>query len=401
MHSPDDAGSGKAHSHERPLPPEMKEKWPRVRNELLELTRRVKDIHLRANPKPLPKELSHVEKKNLVRDLLKAALMEDRPGVKRPVAQRMASAMGDYMLWSRATSCPVVHELAALTPWWVDHAVSLDVVSRLRDIALDYILNGKVIPIQKVWTDILDAPVVFLGHCVCRSSGIANDLYSPDGRVFTFTSPEENRILIDRIVGRWEALKKEHGQAPDTDGLYDKLFTKLKAYRDAGSPKYSLETFLEETYCGWEILPVTPDYTQSWIRGMQKNYKAHQINKALAFDFATALYVARGTMFTAMKAVDRLYTICTCPTPEVGGGCVLTNWYYYGLSNTSLLPSDDFNGRRRDERGNVLPCSVFPERGNRECMGCGCDHSNPKPRHIETVLQAADRIGESYGIKPL
>ncbi len=395
MHMPEDMG-GKAGSGKK-IPLEMQEKWPRVKNELKQLTNRIKDIRLRGNPEPLADELAHVEKSRIVRSLLKSLVTEDRPGLKRPVAQRMASKITEHMLWSRATSCPVAHELAALTPWWIDH-MPLEVTGKIRDISLDYILNGKVIPVQRVWTDVLDAPVVYMGHCVCRSSGIANDLYGQDGSVFTFTSDKENKVLLDRIMARYQWLKDTHGKIPDTDSGYVELFEKLKKYQEAGAPEYRLETLLEDTFCGWEILPVTADYTHAWIRGLHKNHKAHILNKALAFDMATILYVSRGMMFTAMRALDLMYTICSCPTPETGGGCVLTNWYYHGMSNTSILPSEDYFGRARDKDGNLLPCSVFPERAARDCMGCGCNHENPNPRRMDTVLDEADRVGESYGI---
>ena len=92
-----------------------------------------------------------------------------------------------------------------------------------------------------------------------------------------------------------------------------------------------------------------------------------------------------------MKLIDTPYTICSCPTPENGGGCTLTNWYYYGRSNESLLPNTGHFGRRTDEAGSLMPCRYFPVRAKRQCMGCGCDHGRHSPRDMEYVLTEADR----------
>jgi hypothetical protein len=97
-----------------------------------------------------------------------------------------------------------------------------------------------------------------------------------------------------------------------------------------------------------------------------------------------------------MKLFDTPYTICSCPTPETGGGCTLTNWYYWGLSNSSLMPNEEFNGRRTDESGKTLACKYFPIRSKRECLGCGCDHDRDDSRNIDFILKQADQVFSEY-----
>ena len=378
------------------LPVEMQEKWPEVVREIGCIVAHIKDVRIKGNPEPLPPELDHVKKNRVILQVIKAALMEDRPDLKRSVAQRMASKIGDFFIWNRATSMPVIHEFGTLSAWWVDH-MPLDVISKVRDVALDFIINGRVMPIQEVWHDFLDSPIMYMGHCVCRSSGIANDLRDSSGRVFTLTSDKDNYTLLNRLMNRYEALLEEHGEVPDTHKKYLGLFEELKRYRDEGSPKYCVETLLERTYPMWEFLPVLDKFTQAWIRSMQKNRKAHMMNKALAFEMANIFYLTRGHMFTSMKIVDTPYTICSCPTPDTGGGCTLTNWYYKAQSNTSLVPSDKEFGRRKNKQGEVLPCNVFPGRAKRGCMGCGCKHTSKSPRSMGTILRQADQVLREYG----
>ncbi len=385
---------GSGHS-DLPLPVEMQEKWPRIVRELSQLLAHVKDLRLAANPEPLPLEISRAEESRLFKNLLAAAFMEGRPGVKRNVARRMGDVIGDYILWHRGTSLPVVHELGTLSAWWAEK-VPLSVMDRLRDIGCSLLISGKVVPVQKVWADILASPVMFVGHCVCRSSGLANDLLDRGGEVFTLTSEAENRMLLDRLLASVARLRKTYGHLPDTDPYYDALFQRFAERKAKGDGKYGLETFFRETYPSWEFLPVTPQYTQSWIRSLHTNRKNRLLHKTLAVELATIFYLARGTMFTSMKMVDTPYTICSCPSPDLGGGCALTNWYYYGLSKTSIRPSDECFGRRRDEKGKVLACNLFPERGGRGCMGCGCRHGDADPRGVETVLAQADALLAGY-----
>ncbi|MFP4225491.1 MAG: hypothetical protein ACLFRF_02080 [Desulfobacterales bacterium] len=377
-------------------PPEVKElkrRWPIARNELAALLHRVRDIR-RANPESLHAEISSVEKSLLRKGIMHALIKEEPKGLKRSVARRMADKIGDYLLWRRETTVPVIHELIVLLPWWISHLPG-ETINRLRDIGLNYILNGRVLPIQEVWQDILTASPVYIGHCACRSAGIVDDL-KKDGKVFNMLSEKDSSRLLDRFMARYESLRRRYGKLPDTDAKYTELFKRLRLLRKNGAEEYRIETLLEATYPDWEILPVTGKYTPTWIRSMHKNNKAHLLHKELAFEFANIQYLARGTIFSSMKLFDTPYTICSCPSPELGGGCTLTNWYYYGMSNASLLPNEDFHGRRRDETGQGLPCRFFPVRSQRECLGCGCDHELENPRDLDHVLAKADAAYRKY-----
>jgi len=372
---------------------EIERRWPIALRELTSLLQRVRDIG-RENPEHLHGKVSKLDKKRLSKALMKSIMADDRPELKRSVVRRMADKIGDYLLWRRESTVPVIHELIILLPWWLSHLPG-DAIPKLRDIGLNYILNGCVVPVQMAWEDILSADPVYIGHCACRSAGVVDDLYK-DGKVFNLLSKEDDRRLLDRFVDRYLALKQQYGALPDTHPRYEKLCKELADLREKNSPEYSINTFLARTYPDWEILPVTGKYTASWIRSMHKNRKAKLVHKELVFEMSSILYLSRGTIFSSMKLFDTPYTICSCPTPEAGGGCTLTNWYYWGLSNSSLMPNEEFNGRRRDASGNILPCKYFPTRSKRECLGCGCDHLEENSRNVDFVLKQADNAFKKY-----
>ncbi|KPA15573.1 hypothetical protein MHK_004212 [Candidatus Magnetomorum sp. HK-1] len=364
-----------------------------VLREIKSLVDRIQDIK-KANPEDFPNELAHIDKKKLRDALLESICSQKSDGLKLPVIRKMAQKIGDYMLWRREASIPVIHELLVLMPWWIAN-LPINAISAIRDVGLKYIINGQVLPVQLVWKEILDAPLVYMGHCVCRSSGIANDLYKKDS-VYTLLDEQSKNRLLDRFVNRYQSLRKQYGYLPDSDPMYEKLCQKLLYLKKNHSREYCLETLLESTYGSWEILPVLEKYTPSWIHSMHKNHKAHRLHRELVFELATIQYLARGSIFTTMKLFDSPYTICTCPTPETGGGCVLTNWYYYGASNSSLLPNTHIFGQNKDSEGKALPCKYFSERRNRDCVGCGCDHQHDDPRDIDNVLVQADQTFQNY-----
>jgi len=372
---------------------EIKRRWPVALNELTALLKRIRDL-APANPESLHQKISKIEKKHLFEGLLKAIIKEDHPELKRSVARRMADKIGNYLLWRRESTIPVIHELIVLLPWWISHFPG-EVIPKLRDIGLDYILNGCVVPVQMAWEDILYADPLYLGHCACRSAGVVDDLYQ-NGKVFNLLSKEDDKRLLDRFVDRYLKLKQRYGSVPDTHPRYEKLCTELADLRKKNSSEYCINTLLKRTYPNWEILPVLNKYTPSWIRSLHKNRKAKLIHKELVFEMATILYLSRGTIFSSMKLFDTPYTICSCPTPEAGGGCTLTNWHYFGLSNKSLMPNAHFYGRRKDSAGTILPCKYFPVRSKRECLGCGCDHGREDSRNVNFILQQADQAFIEY-----
>jgi len=372
---------------------ELKKRWPNIIRELTHLVNRIKDIK-GPNENKLPPELSSIEKKSIIDSLCDSILTDDKPELKRSVVRRMANKIGNYIIWRREPSIPVIHELMVLLPWWFAH-MPLEVITKLRDIGLENILNGQIMPVQTVWKDILNAKKVYLGHCVCRSSGIVSDLYKDD-EFFTIASKQQNIYLLNRIMNRYRSLIKIHGHLPDTDSKFEKIFQKMAYYRKNHFPQYCLEFLLEQTFPNWEIIPVLDKFTQSWIHSMHTNHKAFIINKELAFEFATLHYLSRGSIFTSMKLFDTPYTICTCPSPESDGGCILTNWYYYGNSETSILPNEQEFGRRKDESGNVLNCNIFSQRKHRKCIGCGCNHKEDNQRDFDMIIKQANRVLQSY-----
>lgn len=178
---------------------------------------RIKDIS-RANPGELHKNLSDVEKQKLVEGLMNAILADEQKELKRSVARRMADKIGTYLLWRRETTVPVIHELIVLLSWWISRLPG-EVIPKIRDIGLNYILNGRVVPVQMAWQDILNADPVYLGHCACRSAGVVDDLYQDD-KVFNLLSEADSRRVLDRFVDRYLALVEKHGELPDTDNGY-------------------------------------------------------------------------------------------------------------------------------------------------------------------------------------
>ncbi len=372
-------------------PGEVERRWRAAARELSAVLERAGDIRLTI---PDQSDIQVGQQRRLVEVLYQALRAEDHPEAKRSVVRRMADKLGQYMLYSRISSTPALHELAALLPWWISQLPS-ELVDRLRDIGLTYMTNGAIIPIQLVWQQLLSARQVFLGHCVCRSAGIADDLHQR-GKVFSLLSENNQRRLLDRMVDRYQALLSEHGQLPDTADRYSNLLAELADLRASGSPEYRLDRLIADTHPDWELLPVHDDYTPDWIRSMHANRKAHPIHRELAYELATTLFLSRGVIFTAMRMIDTPYTICSCPTPENGGGCVLTNWFYFGMANASLLPNDQAHGRFRDIDGKVLPCCLFPKRKERECLGCGCVLPDRRPRALTTILREADRAFAAY-----
>jgi len=369
---------------------EMRRRLPRAWAQIGSLVEHIKDIRLRANAEPLPAAMAPVEKSDLMRGLVEALLDGAPAGVNDSVARRVARKIGDYLLWRREPTIPVIHELIVLAPWWIANMPG-EVFARLRDIGLEHVLNGAVKPIQAVWRELLDAPLVFMGHCTCRSSHVSEDLYADGRRVYLNLNESDQRILLDRFVDRVAfLLKRHHGTIPGCDRAFADLGRRLLDARREGSEEYRLSVLLERTYPFWEFLPVIEPYTPTWIRSLHANRKARLLHKELAFELATIFYLGKGVIFSTMRLFGQPYCICSCPTPENGGGCVLTNWHYGSGSDVSLLPSDQEHGRRRDQWGEVLPCNRFPIRSNRACIGCGCLHEHPDPRGVRTVLAEAE-----------
>ncbi len=372
---------------------EQQRRWKATVREVVQVLKHIPDIRL-SGQEGLSSEVEGDEKKRLAGLLFQALLEgEDRPGLKRTVVRRMADKMGRYMLRNRLTSTPGFHELGALVPWWASQ-LPVAGIGQIRDIGLAYFLNGSVLPLQTVWKELLEAREVYVGHCVCRSSGIAADIAKGE-KVQSLLDREGNDLLLDRILRCYERLK-DAGELEETDPAYVNIFEEMRSSEKGGATRPGIDFLLQATYPEWEFLPVHERYTPNWIRSMYNNRKARPLHKELAFELATSLFFSRRIIFTSMRMVDSPYTICSCPTPEHGGGCVLTNWYYYGQSNASLLPNEEYPKPRHDPDGEILPCRFFEVRAQKGCLGCGCLHDAPEPRDLRSLLNEADRVLEGH-----
>ena len=371
-----------------------------IRKRLQNMRRYARQVMEAAHTLDLPQDLpppAHHDaprREGAFRSVLGEIVEDSRPELKRSVAGRIVDKMGRHYLWTNLSSLPVFHEATALGPWWMVNNVPSRHFRRFADYLSGELLTGIVISLQRVREEILSSREVYLAHCVCRSSGIAHDL-TQGGEVFTLLGEAENRLLLDRLVDRYQAIGPDRARQT-TAARYRRIFERLGALRNSGSPEYRMESFLQWTYPDWELIPVHPRYTARWARSMRNNRKAFPIDKGLALELVDTFFLTRGAVFNSMKAVDSPYCICCCPTPENEGGCVLTNWYYYGKMNRSLIPADDHHGRRRDEHGQVRPCRYFPIKARRDCIGCGCDHGQEAPRALATVLGESDRLVEGW-----
>lgn len=373
----------------------LKKRFTAARREILELRNRLHDLR-EMKQVVLPENIETKSAVALFREFIEEILNQDNNQELKPaVIRKMADKIGQHVLWTRITSTPIIHELIALGPWWINH-VPLEFIEKIRDIGLRYVLNGITIPVQAVRRDLLKAKAVFMGHCVCRSSGLVDDLTTND-KEWTIASEEDNTLMLNRLMQAYQDEKKKDILSDRNTPLV-KTFRQLESYNRSSSPKYSLNTFFAGLYPLWEIMPVHEDYTPNWIRSMYLNNKAFPVPKRIAVEIVNSLYYSRGIIFSSMKLFDTRYTICSCPTPENSGGCILTNWYYYDNSNDSLLPGTSFFGQKKDKLGNTENCSQFPHRSKRPCIGCGCDHSRDAQRNILEGLKETDEL---FGTLPV
>jgi len=315
---------------------------------------------------------------------------DSKPELKRGVLRRMMDKAGRHYMWNNLSSLPVFHELSVLGPWFAVRYTPTETFRQFADFLFKELFNGIVVSLQRAREEVLASREVYFAHCACRSAGVVDDL-ERDGEVFTLLGEAQNRRLLDRILDRYASLDHDRLRRT-TDTKFRNMFDDLARLRDEGSPEYSAQTLLRRTYPDWELIPIHDDYTSRWARSMNNNHKAHPIDRELAAEMLNLFFFSRGAVFNSMKAVDSPYCICVCPSPETDGGCVLTNWYYFGRLNHSMLPADDHHGRRRDDRGQIQPCRYFPVRNRRECIGCGCLHTEDRPRGLDAALAEADAV---------
>ena len=329
------------------------------------------------------------EKETLFRAVRERIAAQGDAGLKQRVVRGVTEGVCRHYLWSNLASLPVQHELSVLGPWWLVRGVAHPSFRDFADTMSRELLNGIVLSVQQVREELLTADEVFIGHCACRGSGIAHDL-EQQGRVFTLQPPRENRRLLDRLMDRY--AQRGDLAKRTTGARLLRVLDRLARLRAKGSDGYSMDNLLRWTYPHWELLPIRKGYTTRWVRSMQNNGKAYPIDRTLALELVNIWYFSRGAVFNSMKCAGAQYTICSCPTPENEGGCVLTNWYYFGGMNHSLEPSRDYHGVRTDDEGNTLPCRYFPVRSRRPCIGCGCNHALAHPRDIQASLKESDAM---------
>jgi hypothetical protein len=332
-------------------------------------------------------------RENVLRAVYEHVRAQGSESLKTRVARGVAEGICRHYIWSNASTLPIAHELTVIGPWLLVNRDRSPAFRELADWLSGELLNGIVLSLQRVEEEVLTAEEVYLGHCACRSAGVAQDL-DQQGRVFTLLGEVDKALLLDRLMTRFDALGEDH-LARTTGPKLRAVLERLGRLRSVGSSEYHLDNLLRWTYPDWELLPVRPGYTTRWVRSMRNNHKAEPIDRTLALELVHIWFFARGAVFNSMKCAGAQYTICSCPTPENEGGCVLTNWYYYGGMNRSLVPADDHHGRRRDAQGNVLPCRFFPVRARRSCIGCGCDHARPGPRDLRAALAHSDLLEAS------
>lgn len=295
------------------------------------------------------------------------------PGVKRGILNRTAQRIAAAILRARTSSTDPVHfgTLAA-----VHGANDLDnPLAREAVLAVGrYVLRGRVIPVQRVHELLDEARVVYLARCPCRASGRVQD--RPGRPEAAAAEPELPRAEAERLLDAIERAWERPEVPAATSARAAEAFDRVVSARRAGAPGGTLHDLFVATWPYWEILLDHPGYDRAWLLGLAANGKVWETARPLAHAWVDALYRGRGVIYTRMEAAGLPYAVCSCPGPEVDGGCMLTNWHYFSGNDEILHPNEAGGfGRRRDAAGNVLPCRKHAAREARGCLGCGCDHA--------------------------
>lgn len=308
-----------------------------------------------------------------VRELVLDRLAEAHSGLKPSVARRAAQRIGLRILGSWLTAWDPLH-LGGLRA-----SVSAERALRARlaplvDLAVQELFHGHVVSLQRALQLVDESSGAALGRCVCRAAAVVNDAEGP-GRAPVGRLAERQEHHAGALGVAWASLSAaERGP----DALAPGLDAALAALSTDGerAAAQRLDRFWEQTYPYWEVLLVHDSVTPGWLANMRRHGKAWSVPKAVLRPFLAAHWELRGAIFTEMEVLDAPYALCICPGPERQGGCSLVNWYYEGGLDGALHPnSDQGPGQRRDADGQVLPCSRFPERAGRPCLGCGCEHA--------------------------
>jgi len=307
--------------------------------------------------------------------VLDALLRSGGRGVKPGVLHRTAQKIAAAILRNRLSSTDPLHFGTLDLIYGLDRrdgAFSAEAVLALGR----YVLRGRVIPIQRLHGLLDEARAIYLARCPCRASGRVRD--RPDGACGAAgEDAARNDRLLEGILGAWERPAVRRAASPRLAAAIDRVRGARQAHRSDGT----LEALFAATWPFWEVLLEHPGFDRCWLEGLAKNRKVWALPAALAHPWVEALYHGRGVVFTHMEAAGLPYAICSCPGPETDGGCMLTNWHYASGNDEILLPNEaEAFGRRRDAAGRVLACRKHPERAERPCLGCGCDHREDRDR---------------------
>ncbi len=294
------------------------------------------------------------------------------PRIKDSVARRMTQRVALAVLGNKLAAWKPVHEGAILLASEAE-ALPVETLHRIFEEICGVLLVGHVVPLPRVREDIRAATDWYLGKCICRQAERVHDLYRPGGdEVYLLGSEQACQPWLDRLVDVFERLR---GSDDITSAGAVDLLQRMATLRRVGDDGYGVAAFMELGHPYYEILLDHPRYVQQWRETMRRNKRTWRMHPDLLEAWAELMYFTRGAVFTSMVVVDERYTICTCPGPENDGGCLLFNWTFHS-GNPNVLAAS-IEGQRKDDQGEALPCARFPERQERPCFGCGCDHDAP------------------------
>ena len=292
--------------------------------------------------------------------LLRSAGPGLKPGILHRTAQKVAALIlrwpGSSKDFIHFTTLAAVHDLGDR-----EDPLSEQVILALSR----YVLRGKVIPVQRLQALLQEAQAGYLARCPCRASGRVQDL--------DVALPEAagDQALLAAILDLWQDSRVREETAPPLARRLERVARARCEGRKGGS----LRDLQAEVWPYWEILLDHPGYDPCWRKGLSSNHKVWKLPLRLLSLWVDALYQSRGVVYTHMEAVGLPYAICSCPGPEADRGCILTHWHYFSGNDEVLLPNTtEAFGQRKDSSGAVLPCKKHPERSNRPCLGCGCEH---------------------------
>jgi len=304
------------------------------------------------------------------------------PRLKGAVTRRLIEKITLYILEKRIAAWDPIHKNAVRAAlYFVKPPLILNraLIERFSE---DF-FGGHVIPFQTVIDRVRQARRAFLGKCICRHAGIVNDLSVRTlGREspYLLTNEEESREVLDEIVRRY--LDGGDAAGEDRNGPeIREVFRTLLERRRRGSKDYSLAALWEMFYPHFEIFLEHPDYITEFREAMAKNRKVWEISPGLLEALIEPLHKTRGQIFTSMSIIDSYYAICTCPGPEIDGGCLIYNWHYYSGNEPIIRYNTDlYFGQRTNDTERVMPCERFDARESKPCIGCGCEHERSTTR---------------------